>query len=39
MGFFYTNLKVPSGMTESQADTLIMDAMEYAIYGPWVLSE
>lgn len=39
IGFFYTNLRVPSGMTESQADTIIMDAMESAIYGPWVLSE
>jgi DNA-binding CsgD family transcriptional regulator len=38
IGFFYTNLKVPSGMTESEADKIIMDAMEYAIYGPWVLS-
>ncbi len=39
MGFFYSNLKLPSGMTKSQADVIIMDALEQAIYGPWVLSE
>ena len=26
-------------MIDNEADTLIMDAMEYAIYGPWVMSE
>ncbi|HAF61106.1 MAG TPA: hypothetical protein DCK95_02135 [Anaerolineaceae bacterium] len=37
-GNFYTHLVLPSGMTEEQADTLILDAMSSAIYGPWVLN-
>jgi len=39
IGFFYSNLKLPSGMSKSQADTIIMNALEQAIYGNWVLSE
>ena len=39
IGFFYSNLKLPSGMTKDQADKLIMDEMEQAIYGNWSLSE
>lgn len=39
VGFFYSNLKLPSGMNKSQADIIIMDALEQAVYGPWVLSE
>jgi DNA-binding CsgD family transcriptional regulator len=39
IGFYYTNLVLPGGMTESQADILIMDALEQAIYGPWYLNE
>jgi DNA-binding CsgD family transcriptional regulator len=39
LGFYYTNLVLPGGMTESQADILIMDALEQAIYGPWYLNE
>jgi|GEM_PF-636453 len=39
LGFFYTNLKLPSGISEDEADKLIMDAMEQAIYGSWLLSE
>lgn len=39
IGFFYSNLKLPSGMSKSQADTIIMDALEQAIYGNWLLSE
>lgn len=39
LGFFYSNLKLPSGMSRDQANTLIMDALEQAIYGPWVLIE
>ena len=39
VGFYYTNLVLPGGMTKSQADILIMDALEQAIYGPWYLSE
>jgi DNA-binding CsgD family transcriptional regulator len=38
-GYYYSNLKLPTGMTESEADKVIMDALEYAIYGPWILSE
>jgi DNA-binding CsgD family transcriptional regulator len=38
-GFYYSNLKLPSGMSESQADRIIMDALEQAIYGNWLLSE
>jgi len=38
-GFYYTNPKIPSGMNESQADKIIMDALEQAIYGNWLLSE
>ncbi len=37
-GFWYTNLVTPPGMTVEQADTLILDAMSSAIYGPWVLT-
>lgn len=37
-GLWYTNLVLPSGMTEEQADQLIMDAMSNAIYGPWILN-
>lgn len=39
VGFYYTNPKIPSGMSESQADKIIMDALEQAIYGNWLLSE
>ncbi len=39
IGSFYSNLKLPSGMSKDQADKIIMDALEQAIYGPWVLSE
>ena len=38
-GFYYSNPIIPSGMSESQADTIIIDALEQAIYGNWVLSE
>jgi DNA-binding CsgD family transcriptional regulator len=38
-GFYYSHLKLPSGMSTSKADALIMDALEQAISGPWVLSE
>jgi len=39
VGFYYSNPKIPSGMSESQADKIIMDALEQAIYGNWLLSE
>jgi DNA-binding CsgD family transcriptional regulator len=38
-GFYYTNPIIPSGLSESQADKIIMDALEQAIYGNWLLSE
>lgn len=38
-GFYYTNPKLPAGMDLNQADFLIMDALEQAIYGNWVLQE
>jgi DNA-binding CsgD family transcriptional regulator len=38
-GFYYTNPKIPSGMSESQANKIIIDALEQAIYGDWLLSE
>ena len=38
-GFYYSNPKLPSGMSQSQADKIIMDALEQAIYGNWLLSE
>jgi hypothetical protein len=36
-GLFYTNLIVPPGMTKTEADRLILDAMSSTIYGPWIL--
>jgi hypothetical protein len=37
MGGYYTNLQLPTGMTETQAQKIILDTIEGAIYGPWVL--
>ena len=37
-GNFYTGLVLPEGLSAEQADTLILDAMSSAIYGPWMLS-
>lgn len=34
---YYTNLQLPAGMTETQAQKIIFDTIEGAIYGPWVL--
>ena len=39
IGYFYSNLKLPASMTASQADKIIMDALEQVIYGPWSLAE
>ena len=39
LGYFYSNLKLPAGMTVSQADKIIMDGLEQVIYGPWSLAE
>lgn len=38
MAGYYTNLKLPAGMTTEQAKRMITDAIEGAIYGPWVLT-
>jgi len=38
MAGYYTNLKLPAGMSAAEADQLITDAIEGAIYGPWVLT-
>jgi len=37
MAGYYTNLQLPAGMTREQANTLIVDTIEGAIYGPWTL--
>lgn len=37
MAGYHTNLKLPAGMTAEQARQIITDAVEGAIYGPWVL--
>ena len=34
---YYTNLQLPAGMTETQAQKIIFDTIEGAIYGPWIL--
>ncbi|MGD0708532.1 MAG: NBR1-Ig-like domain-containing protein [Anaerolineaceae bacterium] len=38
MAGYYTNLQLPADMTREQADQLITDAIEGAIYGPWLLT-
>ncbi len=38
MAGYYTNLQLPPGMSREQADALIVDAIEGAIYGPWQLT-
>jgi len=35
---YYTNLQLPAGMTDTQAQKIIFDTIEGAIYGPWVLN-
>lgn len=37
MGGYYTNLHLPNGMTQDQANNLIVDTIEGAIYGHWTL--
>ena len=34
---FYTDLQKPDGMLREQADKIVMDAIQGAIYGPWTL--
>jgi len=38
MAGYYTNLQLPAGMTREQAQQIIVDAVEGAIYGPWTLT-
>ncbi|MCX6055389.1 MAG: NBR1-Ig-like domain-containing protein [Chloroflexi bacterium] len=38
MGGYYTNLQLPDEMTQEQANALIVDTIEGAIYGPWALT-
>lgn len=33
----YTDLQLPAGMTNDQADQLIMDTIQGALYGPWIV--
>ena len=35
---YYTNLQLPAGMTDTQAQKIIFDTIEGAIYGPWTLT-
>ena len=37
MAGYATDLQLPAGMTRERADQIIMDAIEGAIYGPWIL--
>lgn len=37
MAGFYTDLQKPDGMLREQADKIVMDAIQGAIYGPWTL--
>ena len=38
MAGYYTHLQLPAGMTDSQAQQIIVDAIEGAIDGPWVVT-
>lgn len=38
MAGYATNIKPPAGMTRENAEILINDAIEGAIYGPWTLT-
>ncbi len=35
---YYTGLRLPEGLTKEQAQQIIFDEIEKAIYGPWVLT-
>jgi hypothetical protein len=37
-GFFYSLVDKPAGMSDQEADRIIMDELERTVYGPWVLS-
>jgi hypothetical protein len=38
MAGYYTNLKLPKGMNSEGAKQVITDAIEGAVYGPWILT-
>lgn len=38
MAGYYTDLQLPDGLTRDQANTLVVNAIEGAIYGPWTLT-
>lgn len=37
-GRYFSNLVVPSGVSREKMDTIIVDAMQDTIYGPWVFT-
>jgi hypothetical protein len=37
MAGYFTNLTVPNSLTPEQANTLIVDTIEQAVYGPWII--
>jgi len=37
MAGYYSDLELPGGMTKTQANSIITDTIEGAIYGPWVI--
>jgi hypothetical protein len=37
-GGYYTDLKLPAGMSANQAQQIIFDSIERAVYGPWILT-
>ena len=38
-GAYYSGLQYPSSMTQAEADQIVRDGIEKAVYGPWVLTE
>jgi hypothetical protein len=38
MAGYFTNLQMPSGLTQEQAEAKVVDTIEEAIYGPWQLT-
>ena len=39
MGSYYGSIQPAAGMTMEQAQSLVMDALEQRIYGPWVFED
>ena len=38
-GAYYSGLQYPSSMTEAEADQIVRDGIEKAVYGPWILTK